>query len=138
MGNKAKILVIDDEHVIRIGCKLALQPEGFSVDFAENGIIGFAKLHESNFDLVLIDIMMPQIRGTSLIESIRKFDPTIIIIAITGYATPELMAEVIQKGAFDYLAKPFTPDELRHVVKRGLEKRATLLKNREYALADKA
>jgi len=128
MGNKAKILVIDDEHVIRIGCKLALQPEGFSVDFAENGIIGFAKLHESNFDLVLIDIMMPQIRGTNLIESIRKFDPTIIIIVITGYATPELMAEVIQKGAFDYLAKPFTPDELRHVVKRGLEKRNYSLK----------
>ena len=63
-----------------------------------------------------------------MIESIRKFDPTIIIIAITGYATPELMAEVIQKGAFDYLAKPFTLDELRIAVKKGLEKRTTLLK----------
>lgn len=128
MGHAAKILVIDDEHVIRISCKKALEPAGFAVDFAENAIIGFAKMHESNYDLVLIDIMMPQIRGTSLIESIRKFDPTIIIIAITGYATPELMAEVIQKGAFDYLAKPFTPDELRHVVKKGLEKRFSTLK----------
>jgi DNA-binding NtrC family response regulator len=123
-----KILIIDDEHVIRIGCKQALQPAGFAVDFAENAIIGFAKLSESNYDLVLIDIMMPQIRGTSLIESIRKFDPSIIIIAITGYATPELMAEVLQKGAFDYLAKPFTPDELRHAVKKGLEKRDIILK----------
>lgn len=132
-----KILIIDDEHVIRIGCKQALQPAGFAVDFAENAIIGFAKLSESNYDLVLIDIMMPQIRGTNLIESIRKFDPTIIIIAITGYATPELMAEVLQKGAFDFLAKPFTPDELRQAVKKGLEKRATLLKNKECIQADK-
>lgn len=135
MGNAAKILIIDDEYVIRIGCKKALELEGFAVDFAENGIIGIAKLHESSYDLVLIDIMMPQIRGTSLIEMIRKFDPAIIIIAITGYATPELIAEVIQKGAFDYLAKPFTLEELRDTVKRGLGTRAMLLKNQGQVLA---
>ena len=127
MIKEAKILVIDDEYVIRIGCQQTLEPEGFTVDFAENGIIGLARLHEQNYDLVLIDIMMPQIRGTNLIESICKFDPDIMIIAITGYATPELMTEVIQKGAFDYLAKPFTPAELRNVVQKGLENRKKLL-----------
>lgn len=138
MRTTANILIIDDEHVIRIGCKKALEPEGFVVDFAENGIVGFAKLHESSYDLVLIDIMMPQIRGTNLIETIRKYDPTIIIIAITGYATEELIAEVIQRGAFDCLAKPFTLHELREIVKQGLERRASLLKGKQVSPSEMA
>lgn len=116
-------MIIDDEYVIRVGCQRTLEPAGYNIDFAENGIIGLAKLHDHDYDLVILDIMMPQISGKHLIESICKYDPGIMIIAITGYATPELLTEIIQMGAFRCLAKPFTPDELRKAVQEALASR---------------
>ncbi len=126
MNKKAKILMIDDEYVIRVGCRQTLEPAGYDVDFAENGIIGLAKLHDHEYDLVILDIMIPHISGKHLIEAIRKYDPSIMIIAITGYATSELLAEIIEMGAFACLAKPFTPDELRVAVQQALARRKEL------------
>ncbi|MDZ7340717.1 MAG: response regulator [candidate division KSB1 bacterium] len=133
MKKKARILIIDDEYVIRVGCQQTLEPAGYEVDFAENGIIGLAKLHDHEYDLVILDIMMPQISGKQLIESIRKYDPSIMIIAITGYGTPELLDEIIQMGAAASLAKPFTPNELRGAVQQALARRTELsLKSSSY------
>jgi two-component system, sensor histidine kinase and response regulator len=121
--NNANILVIDDEPGIREGCRRALTPQGFFVDTAEDGQIGLAKVRSDNFDLVLIDVMMPGVSGIDLISLIHQHDPEIVCIIITGYATVELAVRAIKQGAYDFLTKPFTTDDLILVVHQGLERR---------------
>ena len=123
MTNNAKILIIDDEDVICHCCKQTLEKNGFEVDCAQNGIVGLAKLHDKAYDLVLIDLMMPQIKGMDVLESIRKYDPAIIKIIITGYVKEAVIAEALQKGAYDFLAKPFSASELRNIIYKGLKAR---------------
>jgi DNA-binding NtrC family response regulator len=118
---KIKILIIDDEDVICKGCKQTLEKDGFEVDYAKDGIIGLAKLHDKDYDIVLIDLMMPQIQGMSVLDATRKYDPNIVNIIITGYATEQVIAEALKKGAYDYLAKPFSANELRDIIKRALQ-----------------
>jgi DNA-binding NtrC family response regulator len=123
MTRKAKILIIDDEDVICKGCKQTLEKDGFEVDYAQNGIVGLAKLHDKAYDIVLIDLMMPQIKGMDVLEAVRKYDPNIINIIITGYAIEQVVARAIEKGAYDYLAKPFSANELRDIIQRALRAR---------------
>ena len=123
LNDTIHILVIDDEPVMRLSCQKALQLKGMNVDCVENGILGIAKLHDQHYDVVLIDLMMPQLSGMHILETIQKMNPDIITIVMTGYATKEVAEVTLQKGAFDYLPKPFTPDELRVVVRKGLEAR---------------
>lgn len=123
MSSKARILVVDDEMGIREGCKRALAPEGYAVDDAEDGKTGLEKVGEKAYDLLLIDLMMPGMSGLELIAKIHLIDPEIILVVITGHATIETAVEAMKKGAYDYLPKPFSPDALLAVVKRGLEKR---------------
>lgn len=117
------ILVVDDEFGIREGCKRALSEDGYQVDSANDGSAGLQKINKRSYDLILVDLMMPGINGLKLIKKVQKIDSEIILIVITGYATIESAIEATKSGAYDYLPKPFTPDDLRTVVKRGLEKR---------------
>jgi len=123
MTNKAKILIIDDEDVICKGCKQTLEKDAFEVDYAKNGLVGLAKLHDKAYDIVLIDLMMPQIKGMDVLESVKKYDPDIVKIIITGYATEQVITEALEKGAYDYLAKPFSANELREIIQRALQAR---------------
>lgn len=137
--NETRILVIDDETGIREGCKRALSPQGYLVETAENGEQGLQKVHSNNFDLVLIDIMMPGISGIDLISLIHQYDPEIVCIIITGYATVELAVRAIKQGAYDFLTKPFTTDELFLAVNQGLERRRLSLEtNRLQAIEAEA
>ncbi len=126
----ANILVIDDEIGMREGCRRALIPHGFHVATAEHGAEGLRKLAEQRFDLVLLDAMMPGISGLELLERIRARDPDVICVMITGYATVDLAAQAMKKGAQDFLPKPFTSDELLTAVHRGLEERQRRLRSR--------
>jgi two-component system sensor histidine kinase/response regulator len=128
--NKPQILVIDDERGIREGCKRALTPQGFFVETAENGEEGRRKIETGNIDLALIDVMMPGTSGIDLISIIHQYDPEIVCIIITGYATVELAVRAIKQGAYDFLTKPFTIDDLQLVVNRGLERRRLSLEAR--------
>jgi signal transduction histidine kinase len=119
----ANILVIDDEVGMREGCRRALTPHGFQVTTAEHGAEGLRKLGEQKFDLVLLDAMMPGMSGLELLERIHGHDPDTICVMITGYATVDLAAQAMKKGAQDFLPKPFTSDELLTAVHRGLEER---------------
>jgi two-component system, sensor histidine kinase and response regulator len=121
--SSANILVIDDEPGIREGCRRALTPQGYSVEIAEDGQIGLAKIQAGNFDLVLIDVMMPGTSGIDLISVIHQHDPEIVCVIITGYATVDLAVRAIKQGAYDFLTKPFTTDDLILVVHQGLERR---------------
>jgi two-component system phosphate regulon sensor histidine kinase PhoR len=123
VNHPAEILVVDDEMGIREGCKRALSRLGYAVDLAEDGAVGFRKVQEKQYDLILMDLMMPGIGGLDLIKKVHDIDPEIIIVVITGYATIETAVEATKRGAYDYLPKPFAPETLAVLVKRGLEKR---------------
>ncbi len=127
MRNRPRILVVDDEEIIRLGCQRTLNEEQYEVLTAENGAVGLALAREKSPDLVLVDLLMPEMGGMELLEAVHRQDKNIVTIVITGYATIESAVEAVKKGAFDYLPKPFGPEELRAAVLRGLEQRRLLL-----------
>ena len=123
MNEPPKILVVDDEEAIRDSCHQALSKYGYVVETAENGQSGLQKTRECKPDLVLIDLKMPGIGGIELLEEIGQIDPLIISIVITGYATIESAVEAMKRNAYNFLPKPFTPDQLRIIIERGIERR---------------
>jgi len=133
MPNQASILVIDDEQIMRDGCSRILSRDGCSVICAENGKQGLEEIkgHPENIDVILLDLMMPGMSGMEALDHIRAIDPNLLVIVITGYATVESAVEAMKKGAYDFIPKPFTPDQLRIIVKRALERR-TLQKEAEF------
>ena len=118
-----RIVVIDDEETMRDSCTQVLIKEGYRVEVASDGGTGLSKTREMAPDLVLVDLKMPGMNGIEILDALREMDPTIVPIVITGYATVTSAVEAMKQGAYDFLPKPFTPDELRLIVKRGLEKR---------------
>ena len=123
MSENATILVIDDEEAIRDSCCQVLSRAGYGTRTAENGNIGLEKITETKPDLVLVDLKMPGLSGMEVLEKIAEIDASIVCVVITGYATIESAVEAMKRNAYDFLSKPFTPDQLRIVVKRGLERR---------------
>lgn len=123
MAEPVTILVCDDEKGIREGCRRILSSEGYTVDTAENGKLGMDKVKENSYDLVLVDLMMPVMGGLEMMEQVRQIDPGIILVVITGFATVETAVEAMKHGAYDYIPKPFNPDQLLAVINRGLDKR---------------
>jgi two-component system phosphate regulon sensor histidine kinase PhoR len=123
----SRILIVDDEQPIRVACAKILSEDGAWVEAAEDGRAGLEKAKASQFDLALVDLKMPQMDGMELLAHLTQLAPDMIKIVITGYATLETAIEAVQKGAYDYIPKPFTPGELRTRVNRGLERRSLLL-----------
>jgi signal transduction histidine kinase len=122
--------VIDDELGIREGCRRVLSPLGFIVDVAENGTDGLRKVQSKNFDLVLLDVMMPDITGVDLLQPIHERDSDTVCIIITGYATIELAVQAVKRGAYDFISKPFSADTLILAVSQGLERRRLSLETK--------
>jgi len=129
MCRQANILVIDDEATMRDSCRQTLSRGGNRVEVAEDGLSGLAMLKRESFDLVILDLKMPGLSGMEVLKKIKEDEPEAVVIVITGYATVESAVEAMKKGAYDFIPKPFTPDSLRMVVKRALEKRELALEN---------
>ena len=127
LEKKPIILVIDDDESMRDSCTQILTKDGFQAEIAKDGSSGLEKIKETKPDLVLIDLKMPGINGLEVLEKTKEIDPNIIAVVITGYATVESAVEAMKKEAYDFLPKPFTPDELRIIIKRGLERRKLIL-----------
>jgi two-component system, sensor histidine kinase and response regulator len=127
MATKHKILIIDDEEVVRDSCTLILEGSEYQVATATDGTRGLELVHEFQPDLVFVDLKMPGVSGFEVLEKIHDSDDTIVTIVITGYATVSSAVDAMKKGAFDFLPKPFTPDEFRLIARRGLEKRELVL-----------
>jgi PAS domain S-box-containing protein len=123
---KPKILVVDDEKVIREGCREVLALEEFEVLLAENGEQGLEMIEKVHFDVVLLDLMMPGLSGFEVLSRVKALHPDTSIIVITGYATIEHTIEAMKNGAFDFIPKPFSPDQLRVVVSKAIEHTSAL------------
>ncbi len=123
MPEIVNILIVDDEKGIREGCRRILSAEGYLVDTAENGKAGLEQVRTKPYDLLLVDLMMPVMGGLDMMAQVKEYDPEIIMIVITGFATIETAVDAMKHGAYDYVPKPFTPDQLLAVINRGLEKR---------------
>jgi two-component system phosphate regulon sensor histidine kinase PhoR len=117
-----KILVIDDEESIRVGSERILARMGCQIRTAARGDAGLALMEGQKFGIVLLDMKMPGMDGMEVLRRIREMDATILVIVITGYATVEIAIEAMKSGAYDFIPKPFEPDQLRIVVNRALEK----------------
>jgi DNA-binding NtrC family response regulator len=124
-----RILVVDDEMIVCESCKRILEEEGYEADTALSGKEAFEKMKDHPFDIVITDLKMPGIDGMEVLKTFRKEYPDSIIIMITGFSTVETAVEAMKLGAFDYIPKPFTPDEVAIVVKKAIEKKNLMLEN---------
>ncbi len=125
MGNissPVKILVIDDEQDIREGCERILSRMECEVVTASDGTKGLDILETQDISIVLSDIKMPGISGLEVLSTISEKYKSVMVIMITGFSTVETAIEAMKKGAYDFISKPFSPDQLRIVVKRAIEK----------------
>jgi len=129
MTGEATILVIDDEEAMRDSCYQVLSKDGYRTETAEDGDSGLQKIRDIKPDLVLVDLKMPGMGGMELLEKTRDIDPNIVSVVITGYATIESAVDAMKRNAYDFLPKPFTPDQLRIVTRRGLERRKLTLES---------
>jgi two-component system, OmpR family, phosphate regulon sensor histidine kinase PhoR len=130
-GSPARVLVVDDELGIREGCRKILASEGYDVVTAGDGKAGMEQLLERGpFSVLLVDLQMPRMSGLELMQEARRHDPDILPIIITAHATLDSAVEGTRQGAYSYIPKPFTPDELLLAIKNGLERRALSLETR--------
>ena len=127
---RPKILIIDDEEVVLDSCTEILLGENYEIATASDALQGLDVVRTFQPGLVFVDLKMPGMSGFEVLEHVRSIDPTIVPIVITGYATVSSAVEAMKKGAYDFLPKPFTPDEFRLITQRGLEKRRLLLETR--------
>src|SRR5262245_11392656 len=132
-GSKGKILVIDDEVDIREGLELLLTTEGYLAETAQNGTEGLQRLSTNSYDLVLLDLMMPDISGMEVLEEVRRRDRETPIFMITAYGSVEAAVSALKLGANDYFSKPWDNEKLiieidRMIARRDLERENTQLK----------
>ena len=125
------VLVVDDERVIREGCRRLLEPEGYRILTAANGKEALDLLPVEAPDLILCDLVMPVMGAFDVMEEVKANYPDVPLIVITGHGTVANAVEAMQKGAFDFVTKPFRADHLILMVKRALEKRALECRARE-------
>jgi signal transduction histidine kinase len=119
----ARILVVDDEAGMREGCKRALSPVGYTVDTAADLASGLELAQSESYDLYLLDVMLPDGSGLDLLDLLLERDCNTICIVITGFGSIEMAVTAVRQGAYDFLSKPFTSDELLVAVSQGLERR---------------
>lgn len=121
------VLIIDDEESMRDACAQILLKNKYRTEAAGDGASGLQKIRDLRPDAVIVDLKMPGTTGFEVLENLRLFDPQIAAIVITGYATVDSAVEAMKKGAYDFLPKPFTPEELRLILARALERRRLAL-----------
>ncbi len=123
MFSKTKILVIDDEPIILKSCDKILSEEGCRIKTAQTGAAGLRRLSAEKFDMVITDLKIPDINGMNMLERITELYQDIAVIMITGHSTVQTAVEAMKLGAYDYVPKPFTPEELIEAVSRALDKK---------------
>ncbi|SLM32546.1 Protein with response regulator receiver domain [Desulfamplus magnetovallimortis] len=121
MSNELKILLLDDEHIVGKRLKPALEKIGCSVEVFQDPLEAIKRIEEKEFDIVVTDIYMEGMDGMQVLEKVHAKCPKTKIIMITGYAMISLARDAMEKGAFDFIAKPFKPDDLRKIIAKAAE-----------------
>jgi DNA-binding NtrC family response regulator len=129
MNEPARILIIDDEESIRDSVGQVLEKEGYGVGSAVSGQEGLSLFGKKAFQVVYLDLKLPGIKGLDVLSRIKETSPDTPVIIITGYASIDSAVEAMKRGAFDYLTKPFTPEEVRITTRKALESRRLFLEN---------
>jgi len=127
--DRPRILVVDDEKVIRDMLADFLGMEGYVVRTAEDGASALGELSKGHYDLVISDLKMPRMGGIALLDEIGKTAPDALTVIMTGFGTVETAIDAMKRGAYDYVLKPFKLDEVVHVVQRGIEKQRMAAEN---------
>jgi len=125
----ARILVVDDEEIVIRSCLRILGTGDYEVEAVQDGWEALRKIDENDYDVVILDIMMPKIDGMEVLQRVKETHPDVDVIMVTGHSQIETAVRSMKLGAFDYLPKPFDPDELELVVERALERRRLLQEN---------
>lgn len=126
---KKKILVVDDESLIRESLAFILSKENYEVEQASNGLQALEMINADNYDLLITDIEMPELKGIELLEKVRQYSPDTFVILITAYGSIETAISAFRKGASDYILKPLEFDDLLHRVKKIFEYKELLQEN---------
>lgn len=130
MSEILDILVLDDELGIREGCRKILTAEGYDVTTAEDGVSGLELIKGGKcFAAALVDLRMPRLNGIEFINQVQKYDANIVLFVITAYASINTAIETTKCGAYGYICKPFTPDELLLSLRNGIEKRKLIMES---------
>ncbi len=127
----ASLLIVDDEEIIIRSCQRILGDPCYVVDCVADGWSALKKVDETTYDVVVLDVMMPGMGGLEVLQHIKERHPDTDVIMMTGLSEIETAVKAMKLGAFDYLSKPFDPEELRLVVERALERRRLLQENRD-------
>lgn len=121
MSGKFSVMVIDDEPIVGKRLKPALEKSGYDVEIYETGASALKRIDEKDFDIVVTDVRMDEVDGMDILASVTEKAPRTKVIIITGYATIEMAREALAKGAFDFIAKPFKPDDLRETIQKAVQ-----------------
>ncbi len=116
MAEALRVMVVDDEPIVGRRLRPVLEKLGFEVEVFEDPTPALARFVQGRFEIVVSDIRMAGMDGIALLEQVRSHSPSTKVILITGHPSPEVSAEAMAKGAFDYIAKPFKTDDLRRIV----------------------
>ena len=113
-----RVMILDDEPIVGRRLRQALSKHGFELEIFEDPAKAVSRLGETRFDIVVTDMRMEEMDGIDILEHVNANCPNTRVILITGYATVEVAREALVKGAFDFIAKPFKPDDLRSVLNK--------------------
>ena len=115
-----RVLVVDDDKVLQESVKQALEFHHFKVD-ADNGKQAISAVYGEKYDLVVMDVNMPEMDGIEALSEIKKYDPTIIVLILTAYSNVGDAVKVVKEGAYNYLEKPISAENLVALIKRALK-----------------
>ncbi len=135
MADKISILIVDDEDSVRDSLLNWFLEDGYEVEAAENAKKALQLLEERNFNIILADIKMPGMDGLELHRRIRSLNRETIVIIMTAFASVETAVQALKDGAFDYVTKPFDPDDLSHLIRNAASQIA--LRNENEALKER-
>ena len=121
--SKEKILIVDDEKSIRDFLEIMLKKEGYKVASASSGEEALKLVNQINYDLVISDVRMKGMSGVELLKSIKEINPETVVLMVTAYASVDTAIDAMKAGAYDYIAKPFKIEEVKHIIKNALDRK---------------
>ena len=129
VSKRTRILVVDDEEIIRESLSGWLQKDGYTLGAAPDGPTAVEEVRRSPWSILLVDLKMPGMDGLQVLEEVKKLQPDAAVVIMTAYATVDTAVTAMKNGAYDYMVKPFDPEELSHLIRRIVEGQALLREN---------